>query len=34
MRDQGAELPLDTADAVDNMTYLDTAYRAAGMSPR
>jgi hypothetical protein len=30
----GAPLPLDTGDAVENMTYVDTAYRAAGMSPR
>ncbi len=27
-------LPLDTADAVENMAYVDAAYRAAGMSPR
>lgn len=31
---QGAPLPLDTADAVENMAYVDAAYRAAGMSPR
>jgi predicted dehydrogenase len=30
----GAPLPLDTADAVENMSYVDAAYRAAGMSPR
>jgi predicted dehydrogenase len=30
----GAPLPLDTADAVQNMTYVDAAYRAAGMAPR
>ncbi len=30
----GAPLPLDTADAVENMAYVDAAYRAAGMSPR
>lgn len=30
----GAPLPLDTADAVENMTYVDAAYRAAGMLPR
>jgi predicted dehydrogenase len=30
----GTPLPLDTADAVENMAYVDTAYRAAGMSPR
>jgi predicted dehydrogenase len=29
-----APLPLDTADAVENMTYVDAAYRAAGMAPR
>jgi predicted dehydrogenase len=31
---QGASLPLDTVDAVENMAYVDAAYRAAGMSPR
>jgi predicted dehydrogenase len=31
---EGAPLPLDTADAVQNMAYVDAAYRAAGMSPR
>ena len=30
----GAPLPLGTADAVENMAYVDAAYRAAGMSPR
>jgi predicted dehydrogenase len=30
----GASLPLDTADAVENMAYVDSAYRAAGMSAR
>jgi predicted dehydrogenase len=30
----GAPIPLDTADAVDNMAYVDAAYRAAGLSPR
>ncbi len=30
----GAPLSLDTADAVQNMAYVDAAYRAAGMSPR
>jgi predicted dehydrogenase len=30
----GAALPLDTADAVQNMSYVDAAYRAAGMMPR
>jgi predicted dehydrogenase len=30
----GAPLPLDTADAVENMAYVDAAYRAAGMAPR
>ena len=30
----GAPLPLDAADAVENMAYVDAAYRAAGMSPR
>jgi predicted dehydrogenase len=32
--EHGAPLPLDTADAVENMAYVDAAYRAAGMSPR
>jgi hypothetical protein len=27
-------LPIDTADAVENMAYVDGAYRAAGMAPR
>lgn len=31
---RGAALPLDNADAVENMTYVDAAYRAAGMDPR
>jgi predicted dehydrogenase len=30
----GAPMPIDTADAVDNMAYVDAAYRAAGMNPR
>ena len=30
----GAPLPTDTADAVENMAYVDAAYRAAGMAPR
>jgi predicted dehydrogenase len=30
----GAPVPLDAADAVENMAYVDAAYRAAGMSPR
>ncbi len=30
----GALLPLDTADAVENMEYVDAAYRAAGLPPR
>ena len=30
----GAPLPFDTADAVENMAYVDAAYRAAGMAPR
>jgi predicted dehydrogenase len=29
-----APLPLDTADAVENMAFVDAAYRAAGMNPR
>jgi hypothetical protein len=29
-----APLPLDTADAVENMAYVDAAYRAAGLTPR
>ncbi len=29
-----APLPLDNADAVENMAYVDAAYRAAGMEPR
>lgn len=27
-------LPIDTADAVENMAFVDAAYRAAGMTPR
>ena len=30
----GAALPIDAADAVENMAYVDAAYRAAGMTPR
>ena len=30
----GAPLPIDIADAVENMAYVDDAYRAAGMTPR
>lgn len=30
----GAPLPFDTADAVENMGSIDAAYRAAGMLPR
>lgn len=30
----GAPLPVDAADAVENMAYVDAAYRAAGMAPR
>lgn len=30
----GAPLPLDALDAVENMGYVDAAYRAAGMAPR
>ena len=30
----GAPLPIDTADAVENMAYVDAAYRAAGLTPR
>jgi predicted dehydrogenase len=32
--EQGAPLPFGTADAVANMTFIDNAYRAAGMHPR
>ena len=32
--EHGAALPLDSADAVANMAYVDAAYRAAGMAPR
>ncbi|WP_319437462.1 Gfo/Idh/MocA family oxidoreductase [Mycobacterium sp. RTGN5] len=31
---QGAPLPIGVEDAVQNMQYVDAAYRAAGMSPR
>ncbi|MGX9792536.1 Gfo/Idh/MocA family protein [Mycobacterium sp. MMS18-G62] len=30
----GTPLPLGTRDAVENMAYVDAAYRAAGMTPR
>jgi predicted dehydrogenase len=30
----GTPLPIDTVDAVQNMAYVDAAYRAAGMTPR
>lgn len=30
----GALLPIDVRDAVQNMAYVDAAYRAAGMTPR
>jgi predicted dehydrogenase len=30
----GTPLPLNLADAVENMAFIDAAYRAAGMSPR
>jgi predicted dehydrogenase len=30
----GAPLPLNLADAVENMAYVDAAYRAAGLQPR
>jgi predicted dehydrogenase len=29
-----APLPIDVSDAVENMAYVDAAYRAAGMTPR
>ena len=32
--EHGAALPFGTADAVANMAFVDTAYRAAGMEPR
>ena len=32
--EHGAELPFGTADAVANMVFVDSAYRAAGMQPR
>jgi predicted dehydrogenase len=31
---QGTPLPIDTADSMENMAYVDAAYRAAGMTPR
>jgi predicted dehydrogenase len=31
---EGAPLPIGVDDAVQNMHYVDTAYRAAGMQPR
>jgi len=31
---EGAPLPIDAADAVENMAYVDAAYRAAGLAPR
>ena len=30
----GTPLPVSNADAVENMAYIDDAYRAAGMEPR
>lgn len=30
----GTPLPIDTADSMENMAYVDAAYRAAGMTPR
>ena len=30
----GAALPIDVADSVENMAYVDAAYRAAGLTPR
>jgi predicted dehydrogenase len=30
----GAPLPIDVADSVENMAYVDAAYRAAGLTPR
>jgi predicted dehydrogenase len=32
--EHGTPLPLGVDDAVTNMYYIDSAYRAAGMSPR
>ena len=32
--EHGAPLPLNNSDAVQNMAYIDAAYRAAGMDPR
>jgi predicted dehydrogenase len=31
---QGTPLPVDATDAIENMTLIDAAYRAAGMEPR
>ena len=31
---RGAPLPLNLADSVENMAYIDAGYRAAGMDPR
>lgn len=30
----GASLPIDVTDSVENMAYVDAAYRAAGLTPR
>jgi predicted dehydrogenase len=30
----GTSLPIDVTDSVENMAYVDAAYRAAGMAPR
>ena len=30
----GTPLPIDTTDAIENMAYVDAAYRAAGLTPR
>ena len=30
----GAPLPIGIDDAIDNMRYIDAAYRAAGLDPR
>jgi predicted dehydrogenase len=30
----GTPVPIDVADAVENMAYVDAAYRAAGLTPR
>ncbi|TFV59636.1 Gfo/Idh/MocA family oxidoreductase [Mycobacterium sp. PS03-16] len=32
--ERGRPLPIDLVDAVENMDYIDTAYQAAGLSPR